>query len=414
MGNGRQKDRMTSDSRTRVLRAFRHEEPDRTPVFEYVLLAASIWRAVLGRLPVQGDWETAVREQGWEKAVRHLTIDYLDLADALGHDLVYVTPNPPPPVRPISATTRQKAPSSDDPAERVAARTRWQQTAYTGVNEDTLLVYRLLHDEMTLRGMDLPILAQAYAHGIWTDTDLMQTLLLAPEIAHEHFAFATRRAGDQIDCYAALGLDLIGIGGDFAGNVPLISPVCYRRFIVPELHSLSDRIHCAGKLAVNASDGNLWNVLDDFLLHSGVDGYLEIDSHAGMKLAPLKAGYGRRITFLGNLDCGNLLSFGTEEQIRQAVTECLDAGTGDGGHILTASNAITDSVPVASYLAAANAYRDYFGLPRLKPASAHQKRSGCIKNNIVDAKPAAYNRTQRTNPVHIHTTQRSVEKKERR
>ena len=52
--------------------------------------------------------------------------------------------------------------------------------------------------------------------------------------------------------------------------------------------------------------------------------------------------------------------------IRLAVKDCLDAGRGNGGHILTASNAITDSVPVANYAAAVNAYRDYFGLSRVR------------------------------------------------
>ena len=37
-----------------------------------------------------------------------------------------------------------------------------------------------------------------------------------------------------------------------------------------------------GAYAVNASDGNLWGVIDAFLVESGVDGYLEIDLHAGM------------------------------------------------------------------------------------------------------------------------------------
>lgn len=358
-----------AESRARVMRAFRHEEPDRTPVFEYVLQSAAIWRAVLNRPPVLGDWTRAVREQGWEKAVRRLADDYLDLARAFGHDLMYVTPNPRPPDQPARASPKRGALPPDDPVEKVIARTRTAQETYRGVDDDTLLVYRLLKADMARREMDLPILAPAYTHGIWTDTDLMQTMLLAPEAAHDHFAFATRRAGDWIECYLALDIDLIGIGGDFAGNRPLISPENYRLFIVPELRGLSDRIHRAGKYAINASDGNLWSVMDDFLIRSGADGYLEIDSHAGMSLSRLKAEYGGRVTFLGDLDCGNLLSFGTKGEIRDAVRDCLDAGRGGGGHVFTASNAITDSVSVANYLAAVNAYRDYFGLLRVTPSS---------------------------------------------
>ena len=159
---------------------------------------------------------------------------------------------------------------------------------------------------------------------------------------------------------------MIGIGGDFAGNSPLISPESYRTFIMPELKKLSDMIHSAGAYAVNASDGNLWSVIDDFLLGTGVDGYLEIDLHAGMELKKLKKSFGDRITFLGNLDCGNTLSFASPEEVRKAVFKCLEEGSGNGGHILTASNAITDSVPMGNYIALANTYREYFNLEKIQ------------------------------------------------
>ena len=148
-----------------------------------------------------------------------------------------------------------------------------------------------------------------------------------------------------------------------AGNRPLISPESYRTFIAPELRTLSRRVHAAGRLTVNASDGNLWLVLDDFLFTTEVDGYLEIDLHAGMELPRLKSLCGNRITFLGNLDCGNTLSFGSPDEVRRHVRDCLAAGRGNGGHILCASNAITASVPYSNYIAAVAAYREFFDLP---------------------------------------------------
>ena len=47
--------------------------------------------------------------------------------------------------------------------------------------------------------------------------------------------------------------------------------------------------------------------------------------------------------------------------------EILEKGWGQGGHIFTASNSITASVPLQNYLAMVNAYREYFRLPELKP-----------------------------------------------
>ncbi len=362
-------------SRQRIEAALQHREPDRTPVFEYVLLPP-VAAAVLGRpfVDYAGDgarWLAYAAEVGWEAAVRQYACDRLDLAEILGHDLLYVVPNPLPVVKPWRAarpTSRRKAAAPPaDPVRTVFERVTRQETEPAGLTDEQVLVYVVMEDEMRRRGLDLPILAPAYAHGIWTDRDLMQTMLLDPGMAHRHFREATRRALAQVERYLALGIRQIGIGGDFAGNRPLISPAAYRQFIVPPLHALSGRIQAADGVAINASDGNLWSVIEDFLIATGVDGYLEIDSHAGMDLPRLKACFGDRITFYGNMDCGQVLSFATPAEVRSETHAILRAGWGKGGHIFCASNAITASVPLANYAAMANAYREFFGLPECLP-----------------------------------------------
>ena len=358
---------MAMTSRERVAAALRHQTPDRTPVFEYVLLAP-LAGTLLGRrytaFPEPADWDAAVAELGWETAVRRMAVDQLELAALLGHDMMYVVPNPGRPA-PRAAAPHAAMPPGPDPVANMAERNR-QAEDCTPPPDDAFLVYAVLKEEMQRRGMDLPILAPAYAHGVWTDTDLMATMLLAPEVAHRHFALATRRALAMIEKYLALGIDQLGVGGDFAGTRPLISPEAYRTFIVPEVRALARRIHRAGAWAVNASDGDLWPVIEDFLCGCEVDGYLEVDWHAGMDLRKLKQAYGGRIAFYGNLDCGNILSFGSPEDVRRHTVQCLEAGLGNGGHILCASNAITASIPLCNYLAVVNAYRDVFGLPRFE------------------------------------------------
>jgi hypothetical protein len=353
-------------SRERVEAALRHEEPDRTPFFEYVLLSPLADRFLGRRYAADAGWADAVRDLGWERAVRQNAVDRLDLAERLGHDMLYATPNPLPPTErpPEGRTTHRSAAEPEDPIERVRLRNERARGADPSPPDDCLRVYVELKEEMRRRGIDLPVLAPAYAHGVWTDVDLMQTMVLAPDVAHEHFDQATRRSLASVERYIALGIDQIGVGGDFAGNRPLISPQAYREFIVPEVRRVARRVHEAGLWAVNASDGNLWSVIEDFLFGCEVDGYLEIDLHAGMDLRKLKAAYGDRITFYGNLDCGNILSFGTPGDVRRHTLECLDAGLGSGGHILCASNAITASVPLGNYLALVGAYREFFGLAR--------------------------------------------------
>lgn len=357
---------MPMTSRERVTAALSHRQPDRTPWFEYVLLSP-VADQLLGRT-YAGDpahWPALVAELGWEDAVRREATDRLDLAEKLGHDLLYVVPNPPPP-RP-AAPKSPAPPWPDDPVERLLLRNEQRRHAAPWPADDSLLIYRILRDEMRRRDLDLPILAPAYVHGVWTDVDLLTTIGLAPEVAREHFALATRVALGAVEQYLSVGIDQFGVGGDFAGTRLLLSPAAYRDLIVPGVRAVSRRIHQAGGWAVNASDGDLWPVIEDFLFGCEVDGYLEIDSHAGMDLGRLKALYGDRTTFYGNLDCGNTLSFATPNEVRRHVLDCLEAGAGNGGHVLCASNAITASVPLENYLAVVGAYREFTGSPRCLP-----------------------------------------------
>ncbi len=359
-------------SRERLEAAFTHRRPDRTPLFEYVLLPP-VAACILGRpfdeyLGGVEPWREAARAQGFEKALRRYARDRVELAARLGHDMLFVSPNPVPgaaytydPLNELGAqfTVQQEG----DPVERLAERNRRVADRMLGpLPEDSYLVYHLLREEMARRDLDLPILAPAYFHGIWTDSDLMQVMLIEPEVAHEHFRLATRRAMAVIADYARIGIEMMGIGGDFAGTRLLISPQGYREFIVPEVRACAERVRGAGARSVNASDGDLWPVIDDFLAGCGVDAYLEIDMGAGMDLARLVAGYGDRFTFLGNMDCGRILSFADPREIRAVTMRILEQGGDLGGHVFTASNAITASVPLANYAAMVNAYREYFGM----------------------------------------------------
>ncbi len=359
-------DRGIMTSRQRVEAALRHQDVDRTPYFEYVLLSPLADR-FLGR-PYAADpanWDRVLEALGWVRAVRQMAIDRVELARLLGHDLIYAWPNPPAPKTiPMSAAGRNEglSPPPDDPVELMKRRNDQRAADFRPPGDEIFFIYPCLREEMARRDMDLPILAPAWAHGVWTDTDLMQTMVLDPPVAHRHFELATQWSLAMIDRFAALHIEQIGVGGDFAGNRPLISPRQYHEFILPEVRKCSRQIHQASAFAINASDGDLWPVIDDYLVGCEVDGYVEIDMHAGMDLARLKRAYGERVTLYGNLDCGNILSFAPPEGVAHHVTECIRAGWGKGGHILCASNAITSSVPMKNYLESVNAYRKHFGL----------------------------------------------------
>ncbi|NLD60987.1 hypothetical protein GX645_00850 [Candidatus Sumerlaeota bacterium] len=348
----------TMNSLQRVTAAFAHESPDRTPVFEYVM-QSPIVDYYLNRIYVAdpSNWRQAVSDLGWSAAVRQAACDQVDLAVALGHDIIYTVPSEP--IDDVAPTPID----AEEPEDRMAIRVERREAESDLLPAARLEIYPAVAAELRRRGLSIVMMAPTFTHGVWDDVDLMQTMLLEPEIAHQHFEQCTRRAIALAKFYAETGCKIIGVGGDFAGNRPLISPSAYRDFIVPEVRKTSEVCHALGCYAVNASDGNLWSVIDDFLVGCDVDGYIEIDQHAGMDLGKLRERFGRTHTFLGNLDCGNTLSFGTPKDVYQHVQACLNVGSdvrwGLGGHILTASNAITASVPIENYEAVRRAYTDH-------------------------------------------------------
>jgi hypothetical protein len=363
-------------SRQRVEASFEHQQPDRTPIFEYVLLSPVadqiLDRSFVEYLGGMQPWLAAAESVGFEKTLRQYARDRVELASRLEHDLLCLSPNPVPgetyfydPLDELGNHFELK--EKGDPVKRLRERNlRVSESMLGELPRDCYLVYEFVREEMKSRDIDLPILAPAYFHGIWTDADLMQVMILAPEVAQQHFSLATQRAIKVIDDYIEIGIDMVGIGGDFAGKRLLISPDSYRQFIVPEVRTCARRLREAEIYSVNATDGDIWPVIDDFLFGCEIDAYLEIDMSAGMDLGRLKVRFGDRILFFGNMDCGKVLSFDTPEGIKKLTFEILKAGWGQGGHIFTASNAITESVPLQNYLTMVNAYREYFQLTELR------------------------------------------------
>jgi len=258
-------------SRQRVEASFKHQEPDRTPVFEYVLLPP-VAEKILGRpfieyLGGMPPWLEQAEEEGFERTLRGYARSRVELASILGHDLMCLSPNPVPgieyaydPLDELGAHFELK--ESGDPVKRVRERNqRVAETMMGDLPRDCYLVYEYVREEMRARELDLPILAPAYFHGIWTDADLMQVMVLEPEVARHHFALATQRALKVIGDYKRLGIDLVGIGGDFAGKRLLISPQAYQSFIVPEVRKCARVLREAGIYSVNATDGDIWSVI---------------------------------------------------------------------------------------------------------------------------------------------------------
>lgn len=147
------------------------------------------------------------------------------------------------------------------------------------------------------------------------------------------------------------GADIIFDTDDYAYNSgPFFSPALYEEYVYPHLKRMVDAVHAEGGYLVKHTDGNIMRLLPG-MVETGIDGIQSIDPLAGMDLGEVKRLYGDRITLWGNIDCGNLMTNGTPEQVRAAVRRCMEQAKAGGGYAICSSNSILSTTKPENYRA---------------------------------------------------------------
>lgn len=121
---------------------------------------------------------------------------------------------------------------------------------------------------------------------------------------------------------------------DVAYNTGLmVNPDLLRAHFFPRFREVITPLKDAGIKVVWHSDGDISAVLADAVA-IGIDGINPIDPGApGMDMAAIRRAF-PRLLLVGNVGLGNVMSFGTPDQVRADVRRSLaDAGHG-GGHLL--------------------------------------------------------------------------------
>lgn len=360
--------------RERVLKAYHHEEVDRTPIGEMYPIASPTRDVILGKKCGFVERMEMLRDADWKTIVETEAHDILKIAENLGFDMIgYLTTNITPgferprpiiqykwetsdtiheyiPESGITRTYRKETPSPSESFER--------EGSTPSISEPQYYVFRRVRE---LMGTELAIFSPVYGIPVATLGYMLEWFCTEPEKLDQFYDDCTQNVVSAARKYAELGADIIGLGGDLASDKgPMISPGHYREFIMPQIRKQADVLHEAGVLVNNTSDGDLWPILDDFLIETHVDGFGEIDQAAGMDLPRLKQKYGDRICFVGNLDIRWTFTRGTPEDCRKAMIRCIQEGWGRGGHIICTSNLVHKDVKPENYLAAIDAYHSYF------------------------------------------------------
>lgn len=191
----------------------------------------------------------------------------------------------------------------------------------------------------------------------------MQNLLMAivtqPELVRALVEMSVSVNLELAQEVVARGAKIVYTGDDYAYNKgPLMSPRHFREFFYPALCRVMGGYKELGLYVIKHTDGKLWPILD-MIIDSGIDCLDPIDPQAGMDLGEVKAKYGHRIALKGNVDCAQLMTFGTPEEVIEATKETLLKGMPGGGFILSSSNSIHSAVKPENYVAMLQTLNEY-------------------------------------------------------
>lgn len=356
--------------RERVLKTLRHEEPDIIPWGEHSI-DYNIYEQVLGRKTLVSA-KFRLTKALWEgrrgEAVASYQRDIIDLADALGFDII-MAPGM------VSAKEVQKPMKQMDPETfqdekgnlfRVSSATH-DLMPYK-MNPDafkpaTLEGIRKEIDELEQNGVPEPdeSIWEATRHivkerksthfiftfwgGPWwpsfgqTDEDFYVNLALHPEM-HEALAeLQGKRTIAELKYVAQQGVDAVMLCVDSGSSTgPLASPRIFKEHVLPWEKRYVAEAHRLGLFVIKHCCGMVWDFVDTFV-EAGFDAYEAIQAGAGMDMKLLKERVGDRLTLWGGVKNENLI-MGTPEDVKADARYAIRWGAPGGGFIYGASHSL--------------------------------------------------------------------------
>lgn len=144
-------------------------------------------------------------------------------------------------------------------------------------------------------------------------------------------------------------IDAVHFGDDWGQQMGLqMGPQIWREFILPELTRMYKVVRDAGKYVTIHSCGKVDEVFDD-LVDAGLNCFNPFQPEV-MDVFALMEKYRGRLAFYGGLSTQKTLPYGSVQDVRQATSRLLQAGS-NGGYIFAPAHAVEGDVPLENMLA---------------------------------------------------------------
>ena len=152
-------------------------------------------------------------------------------------------------------------------------------------------------------------------------------------------------------------VEAVWIVDDIAFNTgTIIHPDFLRKLIFPWYREISKMCHEKNKMLFYHSDGVLWDVMDD-IIDIGFDAIHPIDPTC-MDIEQVKKRVGSRICLFGNIP-NDLLMLGSPEEVEELVKKRIKALAPGGGYCVASGNSIPEWAKLENYKAMIDAVFKY-------------------------------------------------------
>ncbi len=138
--------------------------------------------------------------------------------------------------------------------------------------------------------------------------------------------------------YMDAGAEVFVESGDLAYHTgPMMSPKNFNELLLPAYKIITDTVHERGCKVVLHTDGQITPLLD-FVIDCGFDGLHSLEPTAGVDLALVKKKVGDKLCLMGNIDVAHVLTYGTKQEVYDAVKFAIKTAGPGGGYIVSAAN----------------------------------------------------------------------------
>lgn len=198
-----------------------------------------------------------------------------------------------------------------------------------------------------------------FSHYLYGLDNLLIDYIEEPDFVHDLAGMISNYKIELAEAAIDAGADAIVSGDDYAHRLaPIMSVSHFEEYSLPYIEKLVDAVHRKGAPLIKHTDGNIWSILDQ-MVDAGIDAIDPLEPIAGMDIGLAKERYGDRVALIGNVDCTEILTRRSVEDVADAVKETIAKASVGGGHILASSNSIHPGVKPENYRAMVEAGREF-------------------------------------------------------